>query len=113
MPLLKLHDTDITHASAVAETVDRIQPDAIVHLAAIHYIPECEENPDLAVSTNVAGTVNLLNACHPGMRFVYASSAAVYAPAPGPHREDGSIAPADIYGWSKLHGEQYVKYFVE
>ena len=40
-------------------------------------MPECEQSPDLAVRTNVTGTVNTLLAAPAGCRFVYASSGAV------------------------------------
>lgn len=102
--------TDIRDAGAVAEVVDRFAPDVVVHLAAIHYIPECENDPGNAVATNVAGTVNLLAACAPGTRFVFASSGAVYKPDEAPHQElTSTIEPADVYGFTKLHGEAYVR----
>src|SRR6201999_2072091 len=84
-------------------------PDIIIHLAALHYIPECEANPTLAVSTNVIGTLNLLQSAPSGCRFVFASSGAVYRPHDKPHSEATSeLGPTDIYGFTKLHGEHYV-----
>ena len=89
-------------------------PDAIVHLAAIHFIPECELDPSLAVSTNVLATVNLARSCPVGARFVLASSGAVYSPKTGPHDEatDDTI-PSDVYGYTKLHAEQMVSYLAK
>jgi UDP-glucose 4-epimerase len=102
--------TGIRDAGAVAEVVGGFAPDVIVHLAAIHYIPECESDPANAVATNVTGAVNLLAACAPGTRFVFASSGAVYKPDEAPHQElTSTIEPADIYGFTKLHGEAYVR----
>ncbi|HWL04646.1 MAG TPA: NAD-dependent epimerase/dehydratase family protein [Xanthobacteraceae bacterium] len=104
--------TDINDAAAVGEAIAGFQPQAVIHLAAVHYIPECETNPSLAVMTNVVGTLNMLNACPPGCRFVYASSGAVYKPDVKPHHEDtATLEPTDIYGFSKLQGEQYVRHF--
>jgi UDP-glucose 4-epimerase len=89
-------------------------PDIIVHLAALHYIPECESDPVLAVTTNVAGTLNLLQSAPAGCRFVFASSGAVYKPEETPHCEASSeVGPTDIYGLTKLHGEQYVRAMAE
>jgi UDP-glucose 4-epimerase len=108
----QLATVDIRDAAAVATLVRDFAPDVIIHLAAIHFIPECEQQPDLAVSTNVTGTVHLLAACPPTCRFVFASSGAVYAPEPTPHREESSpLAPSDVYGFTKWQGEQYVRYF--
>ena len=66
----------------------------------------------MRVETNVHGTVNLLCAAPPGTRFVFASSGAVYKPDDKPHVEDdATLGPSDVYGYTKLHGEHYVKYF--
>ena len=77
---------DIRDPAAIREAIDEFRPDTVVHLAAIHYIPECDADPPLAVSTNVTGTVNVLAACPPGTRFVFASSGAVYEPDEAPIR---------------------------
>lgn len=105
-------DADIRNAQAVGAAVHDFQPEVIFHLAAIHFIPECENNVELAVSTNVLGTANLASVCPPNCRFVFASTAAVYQPDVIPHDEHLSVTgPADVYGWTKLQGEQYVRYF--
>ena len=110
---LKLETADIRDAAAMADIMDRFVPNVIVHLAAVHYIPECERDPLLAVSTNVLGTLNLLLTCPEGCRFVFASSGAVYKPDEAPHHETSSaLAPSDVYGRSKLQGEEYVQDFV-
>ena len=97
---------------ALARAVAAFAPDAVIHLAAVHFIPECEADPAQAVRTNVVGSVNLLQACPAGIPFVLASSAAVYAPALGPHVEsDSPVVPEDVYGFTKLHAEQWLRYF--
>lgn len=107
---VRLSQVDIRDAGAIRDVIGEFAPDAVVHLAAIHYIPECDADPPLAVSTNVTGTVNVLAACAPGTRFVFASSGAVYEPDEAPHRElESSLKPADIYGITKLQGEAYVR----
>lgn len=101
---------DIRDAAATHALIDDFAPDVIVHLAAIHYIPECDNDPANAVATNVAGTVNLLAACAPGTRFVFASSGAVYRPDEAAHRElDSVVEPVDIYGYTKQQGEVYLR----
>jgi len=105
---------DVNDAAAMTKVMSDVAPDIVIHLAAIHYIPECEGDPSLAVLTNVVGTVNVLTACPEGCRFVYASSGAVYKPDGQPHSEtDALVGPTDVYGFSKLHGEQYVRYFAQ
>jgi UDP-glucose 4-epimerase len=104
---------DIRNPAAVRTLIEEFRPDAVVHLAAIHYIPECDADPANAVATNVAGTVNVLAACPSATRFVFASSGAVYKPDETLHCEFVSaLEPTDIYGITKLQGEDYVRAFV-
>jgi UDP-glucose 4-epimerase len=104
--------TDIRKRDEVRAVLDSFEPEAIIHLAAIHFIPECERLPDEAVSINIEGTINLLSACKPDCRFVFTSSAAVYTPNSEAHRElSDAVGPVDVYGFTKLHGEQFVQHF--
>ncbi len=108
---IRLEQIDITDQAAITKLVAEFRPDVIIHLAAIHYIPECEQDPSRTLQTNVVGTMNLLLAAQPETRFVYASSGAVYKPDTQPHCESTALlAPSDIYGLSKLHGEHYVRH---
>lgn len=101
---------DIRDPQAIRTVIEGFAPDVIVHLAAIHYIPECDTDPANAVATNVTGTVNVLAACPAGTRFVFASSGAVYQPDEAPHRElESVVAPVDIYGYTKQQGEVYLR----
>lgn len=105
---------DIRDQSAVREVIEAFAPDVVVHLAAIHYIPECDADPATAVSTNVTGTINVVTALPPGTRFVFASSGAVYKPDENDHRElTSTIEPVDIYGLTKWHGEEYLQLLAE
>lgn len=107
-----LHRIDIRDRAALRDAMAAIKPNLVFHLAAVHFIPFCEADPGDAVARNVAGTVNVLDACQGRPRFVLASTAAVYAPEDDAHVEDTSlIRPMDVYGWTKLQAEQFVGYF--
>jgi UDP-glucose 4-epimerase len=107
-----LHRNDIRDSDAVTKLLGKIKPSVIYHLAAVHFIPACEAAPGDAVAINVAGTANLLNAAPANAKFVFASSAAVYRPLPEAHLErDEDLGPVDVYGYTKLHGEQFVRHF--
>lgn len=109
---MELLPVDIRDREALRRVIGEREPEVIVHLAAIHYIPECQADPGAAVETNVTGTVNLLQTAPAGARFVFASSAAVYQNSLEPLSEDRSpLGPGDIYGHTKLHGEHYLRYF--
>ncbi|MBS2964715.1 NAD-dependent epimerase/dehydratase family protein [Actinocrinis puniceicyclus] len=98
----------------VTDGLDRVfssfQPQAVFHLAALHFIPDCDADPARCLRVNVDGTRSVLQAAA-GLRspasLVLASSAAVYAPADGPHREqEDSLGPVDVYGYSKRWTEE-------
>jgi UDP-glucose 4-epimerase len=106
-----LHRVDVRDRAGVAAVMRDVVPGVIFHLAAVHYIPACEAAPGDAVSINVAGTVNLLDAAPRQAAFVFASTAAVYAPQDSAHLETEAAGPVDIYGFTKLQGEQFVRYY--
>jgi UDP-glucose 4-epimerase len=85
------------------------RPEAVFHLAAMHFIPDCDADPLRCLEVNVEGTRAVLEATaalpHPAS-VVLASSAAVYAPADGPHQEEDPLGPIDVYGYSKRWAEE-------
>ncbi|MFB6235798.1 MAG: NAD-dependent epimerase/dehydratase family protein [Halopenitus sp.] len=109
-----VHDVDIRDVNRVKETVSKVNPSVIIHLAAIHFIPYCNENPEEAFDVNVLGTRNVVEAARKLdclERFVNTSTAAVYEPASDPHVEDEGIGPTDIYGRTKLVAEDEARLF--
>lgn len=104
------HEVDI-RSGAFPVRLHEIDPDVVVHLAALHYIPYCNDNPEATFDVNVMGTRALLEAaqgCNPE-KVVFASSAAVYPPREGPNHEDSELGPMDIYGRTKVVGEDYME----
>jgi len=85
-----------------------------LHLAAIHFIPYCNEHPFQSSEINIKGTINVLKACEEYGKlkmFFFASTAAVYPIYDGPINELLEPNPTDIYGLSKLVGEKLVDNF--
>jgi UDP-glucose 4-epimerase len=101
---------DVTNRSAKIETIAEWRPDAVIHLAAHHYIPFCEQNAAEAYRLNVGGTLNVLEAAvaADAKRFFFASTADVYGPSARPHAESDTVAPFTVYGRTKLIGETMV-----
>ena len=109
-----LFTVSINDVNNVRIIIRNFQPDVIIHLAAIHFIPDCENKPTLAYDVNVTGLVSIIKECRKNTRFIFISSAAVYAPDLSPHKEYSSkILPMDIYGYTKLHGEEIVNYYTK
>lgn len=80
----------------------------VIHFAGIGDIVPSIEQPLEYMSTNVLGTVHMLEcARHAGVKkFVYASSSSCYGLATVPTREDHAISPLYPYALSKYQGEQ-------
>ncbi|MFH5800273.1 NAD-dependent epimerase/dehydratase family protein [Haladaptatus sp. CMAA 1911] len=107
------YDADIRSAE-FRRLVQSIAPRRIVHLAALHYIPYCNEHPEEAFDVNVMGSRNVYEAARTLddlETVVFASSAAVYPPGDAPNREGDEVAPVDIYGQTKLIGEDLLQLF--
>lgn len=105
---------DITDSELVRNTIARIQPHWIIHLAAIHFIPYCNQNPYESANINIQGTINILDAAKKLdclEKVLFASTAAVYPIVDTPIAETFTTNPLDIYGLSKLAGERLVNEF--
>ncbi len=106
-PGVRVHRADVADAVAVGRVCARERPWGVAHLAARHFLPDCERTPDSTWRVNTEGTRALLQAlaAHPPKRFLLASTADVYAPSDRPHREDDAIGPHTAYGRSKRAAE--------
>ena len=104
-------EADVASPAAVAAAVAAARPSVVFHLAAMHFIPQCERDPIRTLQTNVIGTQAVVNAVEgqPGCRLVFASTGDVYAPSPAPHHERSAVAPVSLYGLSKWTGERLVE----
>jgi len=105
---------DLRNRNAVKKVFLEHQPEAVIHLAAVHHIPTCEREPNLAFDVNVMGTQSLLEAMETmpesARNVVFASSGAVYAWDDGPLNEAGTMTGAnDVYSITKLTNEYQVK----
>ena len=113
-PGVALIQGDIRDAAMMRQAVSAAMPDVVIHLAAMHFIPECIARPDDARRVNVEGTRRLLESCRESTvrSVVFASTAEVYAPQDAACEEDATpLGPLEVYGETKLEGEQLVRAF--
>ena len=102
---------DFTDPEAVAQLVRRERPDAIVNAAAHTAVDRAESEPEVARQVN-ATTPGVLAreaaACgawlvHYGTDYVFDGSGA------GPRDEDAATGPLNVYGRTKLEGEDLIR----
>ncbi len=101
-------ELDITDEDAVRRFVCRHKPDIVFHTAALADIRRCETDRALAWRVNVKGTEHLVRACHEQVkdcRFVYVSTACVFAGDRGNYVETDLPQPKNYYALTKLLGE--------
>lgn len=95
---------DLSNRVEVLDAIARLQPDVVVHLAAIAFVGH--EDVDDTYRVNIMGTRHLLEglAASPvaPRHVVLASSANVYGNASGVVAEDAAVSPQNDYAVSKL-----------
>ncbi|MBQ3912284.1 MAG: dTDP-4-dehydrorhamnose reductase [Lachnospiraceae bacterium] len=109
---------DITNAEEAADILDIIRPDAIVHCASWTAVDLAEEeaNKDRVFAINADGTRNLaLAAKKHGSKLIYVSTDYVFdGSGDTPRRpDDTDFGPLNVYGRSKLDGEEAVRELAE
>jgi len=100
---------DIRDRKGVNEVFDATRPNWVLHLAAVHFIPYCNQHPAEAADININGTISVLDAAQSkgSVEQVFvASTAAVYPIADGAMDEEHELGPMDIYGTTKLATEK-------
>lgn len=83
--------------------------DAVVHLAGIAALPDCQKDPVEAYDVNVGGTANVLECARRAgvRRFIFSSTSAIYENTTSERqREDDPVQPDLVYSMTKHAAEQ-------
>lgn len=101
-------DLDITVEAQVRSALDRHRPDLIINAAAFTDVTGAETAAAEAFRVNALGPAVLAQAAtERGCRLIQVSTDFVFS-GPGPHPENATPQPLNIYGASKLAGEHAV-----
>jgi GDP-4-dehydro-6-deoxy-D-mannose reductase len=102
---------DISNPEQCRQVIESFKPNVVFHLAGMAFPPDAVKNFSLALTVNVGGTFNVLDACQVlgnQARVVLVSSAHVYGQSPShlmPLRENAPLNPGDNYSLSKVMSE--------
>lgn len=100
---------DLTRETEVVALLKKLQPDVIVHTAALSKPDECEEDKDRCLAVNVLATQYLADYSRPFVsQFIFISTDFIFGEN-GPHAENDKPGPLNFYGESKLRAEKLVK----
>ena len=102
---------DITSEASVQEVFDRIQPDSVIHTAAMTHVDQCELNREECDLNNVQAVQYLVSASEKHRCFfLHLSTDFIFDGTEGPlDEESGNKQPVNYYGLSKLKSEQIVQ----
>lgn len=102
---------DVRDRAKLFQAMEEFSPDAVIHFAGLKAVGQSAKVPLEYYETNVVGTLRVLeamDACR-CIRIVFSSSATVYGePQYLPYDEDHPLVPVNIYGRTKLVGEQAI-----
>ena len=100
---------DIRNYIELGNFIDDIEPDAIIHTAAIADANFCEQNKELSHEVNVEATKNLAGiGADYNIPFAFTSTDLVFDGAQGTYKEDAQKNPLSIYGEQKSFAEEEV-----
>lgn len=107
---LDIADCDITDADAIARTLERHQPSHLINVAAYTAVDRAESEPDAAFLVNAHAPGLIAQACRTnGVSLIHISTDFVFDGASGrPYAPSDKPAPLNVYGTSKLAGEEKV-----
>lgn len=100
---------DLTKAGVIESVLDTVQPDVVIHCAAMTEVDRCEMYPEEAYRTNALLPQMLARAasCR-GTRLLHISTDAVFDGSTGDYSEEDATNPINTYGRTKLDGERAV-----
>lgn len=103
-------ELDITQPNSVLEAFEQIKPEVVINCAAYTAVDQAEDEPEKAFAVNAEGVKNLVEACGKcNTALIHISTDYVFdGTKETPYLESDPTKPINVYGESKLKGEQYV-----
>jgi dTDP-glucose 4,6-dehydratase len=106
---------DLRDYSSVRKIVQKIQPEAVIHLASISPVSYSYDHPQEVFAVNTLGTINLAEACLHEIsdfkHFLFAGTSEEYGNQDKfPITEDAELKPNSPYSVSKVAADKYLRY---
>jgi dTDP-4-dehydrorhamnose reductase len=96
---------DLTDRPAATAAFQKLQPQLVIHCAALSRTRDCEQDPDAAKRINVDATATLSHLAR-NIPFIFLSSGEVFDGSTGWYSESDEPNPINVYGQTKLEAER-------
>lgn len=108
-------NADIMLQSDLADILDYMHPNVVIHTAAMTDVDKCERDTHRAFLVNVRGSTLLAEVCQKlNIHLIYLSTCHIFdGKAKRPYKEQDNPKPLNVYGWTKWMGEMSVIDFAE
>jgi len=101
---------DVSNKDQVEKAFEKINPEVVVHAAALTNVDKCETNKPLAWKVNVDGTRNMTEAAEKyNAFFLYLSTDYVFNGEKGSYIENDKPDPVNYYGLTKVKAEEIIQ----
>jgi dTDP-4-dehydrorhamnose reductase len=98
---------DITRFDELSRLFDTVEPEMVLHTAAIAAPNRCEEDPVYSHMVNVEASVRCAELCsRHSVKMVFTSSDQVFSGKEAPYTELSPVAPLNTYGRQKAEAER-------
>jgi dTDP-4-dehydrorhamnose reductase len=112
--LLGHRDLDITNESAVHAFIRDMKPSLVINAAAFTKVDLCEDEPDMAFAVNGESLEYIATACHKaGACLIHYSTDYIFDGSQPAYNEASPPNPINVYGASKLLGEQNIQQYMD
>lgn len=110
-------DIEITDKKKVFDVLENLKPEIVINTAAYHKVDEIEDNPEKAFLVNSIANKNLAEVCNKNnWTLVFISTDYVFGldnQRNVPYQENDEVGPVNLYGVSKLSGENVIRYITD
>lgn len=108
---LDREQADLSKPESARRAIEAFEPDIVINAAAYTAVDRAESEPELARTVNALAPAAMAEACAGGGAWLvhYSTDYVFDGEAGEPYREDDPVAPINVYGRTKLEGEEAIR----
>jgi len=101
---------NLTDKTQLTKCFNQVQPQAVIHVAALSQPNDCEQQPGLSKQINLQATIEIARLCsEQSIPLVFTSSDLVFDGRNPPHAEEDPVSPICVYGKQKAEAETSIR----